>query len=210
MSRYSIALLAAILAACVITTPALASTAQTDIGLLSQNFTQFDQHTDTGWRLVAFQRKYLEAAALIETYQKQNAQTLLPWQKASLAYHLGVVYSLANKRQTAIYWFRRALAPKLLGNPAYVKAHIAFEAGDRAGLLQARRKITGFNPSTTQTEDLEETNSMIEYFGQPFEAAFGALNCIKHAPPNADTWHSFCTVMWRKYGALYRKHQLPE
>lgn len=210
MHRYLVTLITAALVACAIAMPTLASNTQTDKALLSEDFTQFDQHLDSGWRLVAFQRKYLEAATLMETYQKQNAQTLLPWQNASLAYHLGVVYSLMNERQTAIFWFRQALAPKLLGNPAYVYAHIAFEANDREDLLQARDKIVKYKPSTTRTEDLGETDAMIEYFGEPFEAAFGALNCIEHVPINSSMWHSFCKTMMEKYGALYQAHQRSE
>ena len=207
MRRYLVAPITAALVACAIAMPTLASNTQTDKALLSEDFTQFDQHLDSGWRLVTFQRKYLEAATLMETYQKQNAQTLLPWQNASLAYHLGIVYSLANERKTAIYWFRQALAPKLLDNPGYVYAHIAFEANDREGLFQARDKIAKLKPSTTRTEDIEETDAMIEYFGEPFEAAFGALNCIEHAPPNSSMLQDFCKTMMEKYGSLYQAHQ---
>lgn len=207
MHRCLVTLITAAFIACAIAMPTLASNTQIDKALLSEDFTQFDQHLDSGWRLVAFQGKYLEAVALMENYQKQNVRTLLPWQNASLAYHLGVVYSLANDRHKAIHWFRQALAPKLLGNPAYVDAHIAFEVNDINSLRLARHTVAAYKPNTTRTEDLEEIDAMIQYFGQPFEVAFGALNCIERTPPNSSMWQDFCKTMMEKYGALYRAHQ---
>lgn len=201
----ALALLIATFVSCVITGASLAANTQVDHALLNENFTQFDQKLDSGWRTVMVQMHYLDAAEFIKQYQSQHSKTLLKWQKASLAYHLGVLYSLANERQEAIYWFRQALAPRLSGNPAYVNAHIAFEADNKEALLQARDKITALAPSEMRSEDLGEIDAMIKYFGQPFEAAFGALNCLEKTPPQSSAWRDFCKAMHEKYGALYQQ-----
>lgn len=201
----ALALLTATLLTCVIAGASLAANTQVDHAILNENFTQFDQKLDSGWRTVMVQMKYLDAAELIEQYQSRHSKTLLKWQKASLAYHLGIVYSLANERHKAMYWFRQALTSKLLGNPAYVNAHIASEAGNKEALLQARDKISALAPSKMRSEDLGEIDAMIKYFGQPFEAAFGALNCGGHMASQASGWLEFCKAMRNKYDALYQQ-----
>ena len=200
-----LALLAITCVACTAAKTPFAANSLTDKVLVNENFTKFDQKLGSGWRTVMLQMKYSEAADFIEQYQLLHSKTLLKWQKASLAYHLGVVYSLANERQKAIYWFHQALASKLLGNPAYINAHIAFEAGNKEALLQARDKIAALAQSEMRSEDLGEIDAMIKYFEQPFEAAFGALNCLEKTPPHSPGWRNFCKVIHSKYDALYQR-----
>lgn len=210
MHRYLAALSVAILVVCASATTSFASNAPTDKVLLSESFAQFDQNLDTGWRTVAFQIRYQDAISLIRQYEKTHATTLSQTQQGLLNYHLGVVYALANEPDKAVHAFKQGLTSRAFGNPAYIEAHIAFAEKDKGKLLQVRHIIATSNPGPWRKGSLDEVNVMIQYFGQPFEAAFGALNCVEHAPANSSMWHSFCKTMMDKYGALYRAHQKSE
>ena len=205
--RTCLAALTAILAVSVCPGLSMASPVPSDHALMQESFQQFDQNLNSGWRLLQVRRDYLGAAHAMLEYLSVHSATLKLWQKDSLAFHLGHVYALVGQGQQASHWFRKSLTGHLLGNPAYVKGFIAFLQNDKPALLVDRHKIEAMRPSLTRVEDLSEMDAMIEYFGEPFEAAWGALNC--HNPAAESTtaaWIAYCGAIDAKYRKLFLQH----
>ncbi len=144
---------------------------RTTNALMQESFQQFDQKLDTGWRVLQVQGDYVGAANTMLDYLSMHTATLKPWQKDSLAFHLGHVYALAGKRDEAIYWFRKSIAGHRMDNPAYVNGFIDFLQNDKPALLADRSSIAAMHPSLARAGDLREMDAMLEYFGEPFEAA---------------------------------------
>ncbi|MGH2508849.1 MAG: hypothetical protein ACRESX_07765 [Gammaproteobacteria bacterium] len=181
--------------------------AASDNALMQESFQQFDQNLSGGWRTLQVKGDYLGAAKAMLDYLSVHSATLKPGQKDSLAFHLGHVYALAGNKQEAIHWFRKSIADHLMGNPAYTQSFIAFLENDRSAFLADRHTIATINPGPWRAGDLREMDTMLEYFGEPFEAAWGALNC--HNPAAESTtaaWIEYCRAMDAKYRDLYAKH----
>lgn len=172
-----------------------------------ESFQQFDQSLDSGWRVLELQSKYSEAIALIQDYQEANSAKLLRWQNASLAFHLGDLYALAGDGEQAIAAYRQALASNAAGNPAYIQAFIAFLSQDHAALLKARETLATTNPGPWQKGDVAVVDELIKYFGQPYEAVFGAMGCVdKTMRDSSPLWPQYCRTLLEKYAAVYRSH----
>lgn len=175
--------------------------------LMNESFQQFDQQLDSGWRTLQVKRDYLGAAAAIREYQSEHAAQLKTWQQGSLAFHLAHVYALADDRPEAIRWFRKSMADHWTGNPAYIEAFIAFLQNDKPALLDARHTIATTHPGPWQMQDLHEVDVMIEYFGEPFEAGWGALNCHESGTTyKTAAWKTYCHAVDIKYRKTYLKH----
>ncbi|HEY1772532.1 MAG TPA: hypothetical protein VGH91_05000 [Gammaproteobacteria bacterium] len=174
---------------------------------MSESFQQFDQHLDTGWRTLRVKRDYAGAAEAILQYQSLHAAGLNEGQKGSLAFHLAGVYALAGDKAKAIEWFQKSLDTGGSGNPAYIQGFIHFLQGDKTGLADARHTIATTNPGPWREQDLKEMDAMLAYFGEPFEAAWGALNChdpgIKGSGPE---WIAYCQADDAKYRKIYLEH----
>lgn len=183
-----------------------AAVASEDV-LMQETFQQFDQNLEGGWRTLQLKRDYLGAADAMLEYLSGHSATLKPWQKDSLAFHLGHVYAMAGKRREAIHWFQKSIADHRMGNPAYVKSFMAFIENDKPALMADRHTIAATSASHWRAEDLSEMDAMLDYFGEPFEAAWGALNC--HNPAIKKTtaeWISYCQAVDVKYRKIYLQH----
>lgn len=175
--------------------------------LMEESFQQFDQKMATGWRTLQVKGDYLGAADAILQYRSIHAAELSPGQKGALAFHLGHCYAMAGDTPKAIEWFQKSLDGGWSGNPAYIQGFIDFLKGDRAALEAARHTIATINTGPWTAEDLSEMDEMLAYFGEPFEAAWAALNC--HDPGiKTDTpgWRAYCMAADVKYRDLYRAH----
>lgn len=60
---------------------------------LEVSYEAFDQRPGCGWRKIADEGKYLEAARLIDRYE-QEKKVLEEWQRVNLRFHAGVVPNL--------------------------------------------------------------------------------------------------------------------
>ena len=174
--------------------------------LMHESFQQFDQNLNGGWRILQLQRDYLGAADAILGYMSKHSADLKTWQMASLAFHLGHVYALMDDRADAIHWFKKSLSYHAMGNPAYVEGFIAFLQNDKPALIADRHTVATTNLGPWQAADLKEMDVMIEYFGAPFEAAWGALNCLELAAEADPQWADFCRAVSKKYHDVYSQH----
>jgi tetratricopeptide (TPR) repeat protein len=175
--------------------------------LMQESFQQFDQSPDSRWRVLLLQSKYSEGIALIQDYRGANSAKLLDWQKASLAFHLGDLYALAGDREQAIAAYRQSLAFNAAGNPAYIQAFIAFLGQDRVALLKAREALATAQPAAWQKGDVAVVDELIKYFGQPYEAVFGAMSCVdKTVSTSASQSQAYCQTLLEKYAAVYKSH----
>jgi len=175
--------------------------------LMQESFQQFDQKLETGWRTLQLKRDYLGAANAIQDYLTVHSSQLQPWQKDSLAFHLGHIYAMADKRPEAVKWLRQSTADHLMSTTAYVDAYIAFLQNDKQSLVSARQTIATTNPGPWRAQQLHEVDSMVDYFGEPFEAAWGALNCNDATTKNSsEAWTKFCAAVKARYPDIYAKH----
>src|SRR5688572_10780518 len=62
---------------------------------LALSYTDFDQRPDSGWRKIASEGKLLEAAELIDRYEKAKSG-LEEWQRINLRFHAGQLYAFAG------------------------------------------------------------------------------------------------------------------
>jgi len=182
------------------------SASAADDASVQKSFIQFDQNPNGGWRPLQLQRNYQGAADAILGYMSEHSANLKTWQNASLAFHLGHVYALMDDRANAIHWFKKSLSYHAMGNPAYAEGFIAFLQNDKPALLADRHTVATTNPGPWQAADLKEMDAMIEYFGAPFEAAWGALNCVAKAAKANPQWADFCRAVSEKYHDVYSQH----
>ncbi|MDE2344888.1 MAG: hypothetical protein KGL13_00325 [Gammaproteobacteria bacterium] len=202
--KFPQALLAALLLALPVT--GFSATDTATAAAVQKAFMQFDQNPNRGWRPLQLQRNYQGASDAILQFMSQHAAQLNPWQNASLAFHLGHVYALMDDRADAIRWFRKSISYHVMGNPAYAQGFIAFLQNDKQALLADRHSVAVDDPGPWQSEDLKEMDAMIDYFGSPFEAAWGALNCIGTGAKADPQWAKFCRTLSVKYHYIYAQH----
>ena len=175
--------------------------------VLQESFQQFDQSSDSPWQLLELRSKYSEGIALIQNYRKANSAKLLKWQKASLAFHLGDLYALEGDKEQAIAAYQQAFAFNAATNGAYIQAFIAFLSQDRAALLKDRETLATTNPGPWQKGDVAVTDELIKYFGQPYEAVFGAMGCVDMTIRDSrPLWPQYCQVVLVRYAAVYKSH----
>lgn len=119
---------------------------------LSLSYKEFDQTMNAGWRTLAEQDCYKEAALLITKYieKPDSTENSLKWHLFQMEAYSGS-YDRALKLESAILInAEQASANKLLWNE-YVVANIAFLENDLEKLKQQRSLIAAKKKSTLET-----------------------------------------------------------
>jgi hypothetical protein len=147
-------------------------------GPLSLDFKTFDQSPGAGWRQLAENGSFLEAAALIDSYAKKH-KNLNESQTTILYFHAGQMYAFANDYETAIDRFKRSTyaqeSPQLpLRWNAYVQATIAFLNKDLKRLQECREEIAEGPTLQGEKANLDLVDRLIEHFDEPYSKAYGA------------------------------------
>jgi hypothetical protein len=143
---------------------------------LEAGYEAFDQRPNEGWRKIADKGMYLEAAKLIDRYEKEK-KGLLEWQRVNLRFHAGQLYAFADQKEIAIARFQTALHAKEPTNSpirwnAYVRASIAFLERDRKKLTELRDEIAKGPKSHGVVPNLEVVDRLIEFFDEPYSVAY--------------------------------------
>jgi hypothetical protein len=141
---------------------------------LEFSYQDFDQRPGGGWRKIA--GKYLEAAKLIDCYEKEK-KGLEEWQRVNLRFHAGQFYEFANQKKPALARFKTALftkepADSLIRWNAYVQATIAFLERDRMKLTELREEIAKGPKLQGVVPNLDVVDRLIEYFEEPYSVAY--------------------------------------
>ncbi|MBI2433437.1 MAG: hypothetical protein HYV26_11255 [Candidatus Hydrogenedentes bacterium] len=149
------------------------SFARTELDL---SYSAFDQTLGSGWRDLADQEKYLEAARLIDRYEKEK-QDLEEWQRINLRFHAGQLYAFAGENKKAIARFKESLyAQEPENSPvkwnAYVLATIAFLEQDLERLSPLREEIADGPKLQGVVPNLEVVDRLIKYYDEPYAAAY--------------------------------------
>ena len=141
---------------------------------LEMDYDTFDQ-TDSGWRSLAYEARYLDAAKLIDRYSDANREELLPDEVRLLNFHSGQMYAFADEYVIAIERFEASCKPHSLdeANPwnTYVDATIAFLESDFDALLR-QREILGEGNSLAGS-NRAVVDKLVENFGKPYSEAYG-------------------------------------
>lgn len=143
---------------------------------LEVSYEAFDQRAGSGWRKIADEGKYLEAAKLIDRYEKEK-KGLEEWQRVNLRFHAGQLYAFADQKDHALSHFKKALIAKEPGaSPirwnAYVRATIAFLERDRKKLTELREEIAKGPKLQGVVPNLDVVDRLIEYFDEPYALAY--------------------------------------
>jgi hypothetical protein len=145
--------------------------------VLHLGFDAFDQTQGAGWRKLASDKRYVDAAHLLERYAKKH-KGLTSNQQAILNFHAGQVYAFADNYPAALRHFRHSYGPKRPPNSPvrwypYVRATIAFLRHDRRTLMQCRKEIAAGPEFQGSVPNLSVVDALIAHFGEPYSQAYG-------------------------------------
>lgn len=109
-----------------------------DTPLMTQDFQTFDQ-TEGGWRHIARQGCYDQAARVIARYRDLNGEDLRPGQLSSLEWHQGQMHAYVGEYEAAIHLFEATYdttddRPEMV---LKIDGTLAFLRRDRAALEAA-------------------------------------------------------------------------
>jgi hypothetical protein len=143
---------------------------------LRLSYQDFDQRRGGGWRKLADEGKYLDAAKLIDRYEK-GKKGLKEWQRVNLRFHAGQLYAFAGQKEKALARFKTALFPREPADSpirwnAYVQATIAFLERDRKKLAKLREEIAKGPKVQGVVPNLDVVDRLIKYFDEPYGAAY--------------------------------------
>lgn len=119
---------------------------------LKLDYKSFDQTLpDGGWRGFAQRGCELEAAQLIESYQKKHSSKLEKWQTRVLTWHAGQMFASLEMRSQAIAKFKKSyddneLPDSILSWNLYVDATIEFLKREQKSLLKIRDQMVARKP----------------------------------------------------------------
>ena len=164
--------------------------------ILALPYVTFDQNMDAGWRAVAARAECtVEAADLIKQYRERKDA-----ESRSLAWHEGQLRAEAGQSLDAIALMRSTLRPALLWGRSqddwnsYVRATIAFLRRDRAGLLDARRRLAAYPdpPANYVWIDEEGRQQRGKPVGWPYnlDVVDGLINCFDQ--PQCEAYSVAC------------------
>ncbi|MFA6915803.1 MAG: hypothetical protein WC222_05355 [Parachlamydiales bacterium] len=146
--------------------------------LLHLHYNKFES-LNNGWRLYAVQKKYKEAAILIQEYLSINNK-LDKSQISTLYFHLGQMYALADNNKKAVLAFNKALIEngdeKQQLKNAYIKATIAFIEDEKGDLDNAIKFIeNGAKDSHGKTPHLDAVQLMKKHIFHKYNSIYDAL-----------------------------------
>lgn len=148
-----------------------------DEAMLALDFEAFDQDMDGGWRTVAAEGRFEDAARLIDAYLDRHSAGLTAHQRVVLNFHAGQMYAMADDRERAVERFEASIDPDAAmrsWNP-YVEATIAFLERDREALLAARAAMAA---TPDGSMNMPVVDRLIEHFGMSY------LDALR--PPTGD------------------------
>jgi hypothetical protein len=152
---------------------------------LDQDYKSFDQAQKSGWRQLAQEGRFKEAAKLIDRYRERN-KSLDVSQVVNLLFHAGQLYAFADSYDMAVERFKKAKYDPIPDvEPAqmkaffeewnvYVDATIAFIKKDRMKLLACRTRMANIPNISREMSNLDVVDSLIRNFDKPYSEAYGA------------------------------------
>lgn len=152
---------------------------------LDQDYKSFDQAQKSGWRQLAQEGRFKEAAKLIDRYRKRR-KSLDVSQVVNLLFHAGQLYAFADCNDIALERFKKAKYDPIPDvEPAqmkaffeewnvYVDATIAFIRKDRMKLLECRTRMANIPNVSREMSNLDVVDSLIRNFDKPYSEAYGA------------------------------------
>lgn len=173
-------------------------------GSLDPDFDTFDQSPGTGWRQLAANGRFLDAANLIDEYIEKH-RDLGESQMTILHFHAGQMYAFAYDYKTAIERFGLSTyaeePPDLpLRWNAYVQATIAFLSKDLKRLKECREEIVDGPTIQGEKANLDVLDRLIEHFDEPYSKAYGVRRSQSPQPkpqagqPEVELNHVYVTL----------------
>jgi len=140
---------------------------------LDQDYKSFDKAQKSGWRQLAQEGRFKEAAELIDRYRKRN-KSLDVSQVVNLLFHAGQLYAFAESNDIALERFKKAKYDPIPDVElaqmkaffeewnVYVDATIAFIKKDRMKLLECRTRMANIPNISREMSNLNVVDSLIE------------------------------------------------
>jgi hypothetical protein len=143
---------------------------------LELSYRAFDQDLTGGWRRLAREKRFREAAELIDRYVAET-RDLHEWQRVNLQFHAGQLYAMAEDETSAMNRFKSAVfAQEPPDSPvkwnAYVLATIAFLEQDYSRLTALREEIARGPQWNGKAPNLDVVDRLIQDFGKSYAVAY--------------------------------------
>ena len=143
--------------------------------VLALAYWQFDQ-TPNGWRPLADQKRFREAAVLIEAYLRKHPE-LFPNERAMLHFHAAQLFGFVGDNAAALPHLKHSAVPDgSAGFPTrwndYVAATRAFLKGERPALLAARERMAHALASDQDRTYLGVVDLLISRWGESYGEAY--------------------------------------
>ncbi|MCI0537500.1 MAG: protein kinase [Verrucomicrobiales bacterium] len=146
----------------------------------SPSYQQFDQTPGQGWRALAEQRRFVEAAQMIENYLTNQTNLAMP-ARANLHFHAAQCLAFTGDAKTvldALGHLKKARHSDWSPDDPvkwndYVAATEAFLKGDLAALKTARQQIAAGPKLNGKPANLDMVDRLIANFGKPYVEVYG-------------------------------------
>jgi hypothetical protein len=153
---------------------------------LNLSFDEFDQTLGGGWRTLADDLHFLQAAERIDKYIETNAKSLTVDQIVILTWHAGQMYAFAGDTTTARQRFVKSIYAKqplssIRWND-YVHATIAFLDKDLERLKAYRKTISQGWKVKGKVPNLDVVDNLIKCFDQTYAVAYSCRLLSKLTP----------------------------
>ncbi|WP_125782087.1 hypothetical protein [Pseudoalteromonas rubra] len=141
---------------------------------LDADLATFDQTAKSGWRKLAAEKCYKQAATLIEQYIEQANSD-----NSALQWHLLQMHAMAGNTPQAIKLGHEIVAKAPPSQPAflwkeYVQATVAFLEGDNQQLLHNRNLLARHKHSKPNEMNLMALDRLIANIKKPYADAYFA------------------------------------
>lgn len=145
---------------------------------MQETYEGFDQTPGRGWRALAANGNYQEAATLIDDFiaESPSARGKL----GILNFHAGQMHAAAGNYEAAkvrlLLSLQMSYPPELEPQAkqwnAYVMATIAFLQGDKESLQKHRDEIARSSNDNGENSNLEAADRLLQNLGKPYSEAY--------------------------------------
>ena len=136
--------------------------------LLSLPYKEFDQTPDSGWRTLQKDKRWREAAVLIEEYLKRH-RDLRPIPSGMLHFHAAQLWATVGENRRAIAHLKQSRCDEQTpGYNEFADAMRAFLERDRDELVAIRARVVQY-PSKGMTAVYQ---SVVESFVERFDGSY--------------------------------------
>lgn len=182
-SRLEVVWVLSILFAFIVSFPHFAQSAASQPKELQLSYEEFDQDPQGGWRRLSNEGKYVEAAQLIDRYEKEK-EDLNGGDRVILSFHAAQMYAFAGDSEKALTRLKKAkYPPEVLAQAEdvrpyaeswnlYVDATMAFLDKDRDGLKKSSDLLEKGPKDQGLQKNIDIVHQLLLHFDETYLVAY--------------------------------------